>query len=1212
LDQHLGSDQIDELLQSATGDKPDQTTNREHLENARRHLKDCAGCQTRLRAHEQAMERLALLNPTTPGAKGPICPPDDVWLEIAAGIAPQDFENYLSHAAQCDHCGPLLRQSNEDFAAELTQDEESRIADLPSSTSEWQRTLATRLGNAAAVPLEGRIARLDQKPPRLTAFLSLGPLALTAAVAAVAIFGVWFAFHLWDGETPERLITNAYAEKRTLEIRIEGAPYVPLRQERGSDSGQSRMNRPALLKAEAEISRKLQSRPDDVRWLQASGRASLLEDDAPGSEAAIAVLEKAHRLAPNEPSVSVDLASSYILRGQFLKRPEDYGTAIEILGTVLSSHGDDETAQFNYAIALEKELLKRQAIEAWQTFLARYPQSSWTREAQEHLASLTTEVREQQERNEAPLKAINEVALAFRRRDQKQIAEIDARIEEYQDLAVQTWLPQLYSSDAVTENARTNIEDATTGLAQLLSNHHADDWLTDLLEANRRSAVVSEAIQLLGESVITAATSNTSQAESDASAALLLFHRSRLPAGEMRSHLVLILVAQLEHHDLACETMAQAMLRRPSLQKYAWIRIQAQIEDSICANVSDKQALEATQSAIDMAKSHFFPILALRAISAQSTLYSTLGDPHRSWSAGEDALRTYWNGRYPKHRGYNTLVALDEINLTKDHWFLQSAILKEALSMVDGDPRTSMVAVAQAQLGQALMQTGDFEGAETSYRRTESLLNQSAPGPQRQVLGAEAELGFAKVELRRGRFAASLDRLERIRPELQTIPDDFLLLDFYQTSGIANLRSGHFNTAEKDLNEAIQIAEKGLRQVDTEDDRWKWSHQNEPLYRAIVEVTLHSDPRRALLDWEWFKGSALRAQSSLAGRKSSSAQWPLTSEEDMLVIPEIDEQTAQVTFSLFPHGYAVWVLDHSGLREKWVSADDKELSDLVTQFVDHCADPRSNLQALRDEGATLYKKIFLPIEPWIAGRHHLIVEPDGVLKSLPIGLLINSSGRYFEDTVSISISPGTAYVNMSRRWSGITAASNALIVGDPPAIGWMPLPDAEAEAHAVASSFKNPDLLVRVDGPRTELTKEIAEADVVHFSGHAQASVESAGLVTADYILFDNPALQALSQGRSQLVVLSACASSEGTGGLFDDNDSTVRRVMSARVPDVIASRWAVDSAATALLMRGFYRELLSGERVSDSLEYAMRSVRARSEFAHPYYWGGFSVFGRQ
>jgi CHAT domain-containing protein len=255
--------------------------------------------------------------------------------------------------------------------------------------------------------------------------------------------------------------------------------------------------------------------------------------------------------------------------------------------------------------------------------------------------------------------------------------------------------------------------------------------------------------------------------------------------------------------------------------------------------------------------------------------------------------------------------------------------------------------------------------------------------------------------------------------------------------------------------------------------------------------------------------------------------------------------------------------------------------------------------------------IVLPIEPWLVGRHHLIVEPDGVLKVLPIGLLVNSNGEYLQDHFAITISPGVAYLNRSRTWLGISPSSDALVVGNPKVFGWMPLPDAEQEARTVAASFDHPRLLLQSSLTPTNFAKEIAQAEVFHFSGHAQSTVESAGLVTGTDGLLDAFRLDPVSRGRSQLVVLSACSSSRGTGGRFDDDDSLVRRLMSARVPEVVASRWTVDSVATALLMKGFYSELLAGKPVSEALDSAMRSVRSKPEFAHPYYWAGFSVYGR-
>jgi hypothetical protein len=189
LDKHLNSDQIDELLQSAPDSTPSQVGNRDHLKNAQRHLKNCVDCQTRMRAHEHAIEDLALLKPTTPGAKGPICPPDYVWLDIAAGIFDRDAENDLSHAAQCDHCGSLLRQAKEDFAEELTQEEETIIANLPSSHTAWQGRLAVNLEDTQA-PLPVLSPPKDRSPSFLGSLLAPWRLGIAAAITGLILFGL--------------------------------------------------------------------------------------------------------------------------------------------------------------------------------------------------------------------------------------------------------------------------------------------------------------------------------------------------------------------------------------------------------------------------------------------------------------------------------------------------------------------------------------------------------------------------------------------------------------------------------------------------------------------------------------------------------------------------------------------------------------------------------------------------------------------------------------------------------------------------------------------------------------------------------------------------------------------------------------------------------------------------------------------------------------
>lgn len=186
---HLNNQEIDELLQSTTGDGPVKSANPGHLEEARRHLKDCATCQMLMREHEHAIESLALLKPTSPGTKGPICPPDYIWLDIAAGILDRDAENDLGHAAECDHCGPLLRQAKEDFANELTPEEETTIANLPSSTIAWQGRLAAKLQDAQA-PITVLPSPKDRSPSFVRSLLAPWRLTVAAAIIGLILLGL--------------------------------------------------------------------------------------------------------------------------------------------------------------------------------------------------------------------------------------------------------------------------------------------------------------------------------------------------------------------------------------------------------------------------------------------------------------------------------------------------------------------------------------------------------------------------------------------------------------------------------------------------------------------------------------------------------------------------------------------------------------------------------------------------------------------------------------------------------------------------------------------------------------------------------------------------------------------------------------------------------------------------------------------------------------
>ena len=233
------------------------------------------------------------------------------------------------------------------------------------------------------------------------------------------------------------------------------------------------------------------------------------------------------------------------------------------------------------------------------------------------------------------------------------------------------------------------------------------------------------------------------------------------------------------------------------------------------------------------------------------------------------------------------------------------------------------------------------------------------------------------------------------------------------------------------------------------------------------------------------------------------------------------------------------------------------------------------------------------------------------MKNLPLNLLVDSAGRFLGDRFDITLSPGISYLNSARPWQGINQFSHAVITVTLTERGWRPLPQADLEAKSIATMFRSPRVISRDSLLSTDIPKEISIADIFHFSGHAAATIESVRLITGSVYLLNPTQVAAFRSGRVQLVVLSACATSIGTQGFFDDDDSMVRRLLAARVPDVIASRWVVDSVATSLLMESFYSSLLAGRTPSEALEKASQKIRSRPGYSHPYYWAGFSAFGR-
>jgi tetratricopeptide (TPR) repeat protein len=289
----------------------------------------------------------------------------------------KDAEALAYHAAACDCCGTLLRQSLADFAEDVTPEEEAMLTTLESSGHEWQEQMAVRLSSAGPWPSIFAWLRQHLFPNHRV------PVWVYAA--GVAVLGAPVALICLHQPSVENLLAAAYTDQRTIELRIPEASYGPLRLVRGSRD-RSRLNRPlTLLEGEARIASQLAKSPDSPRWLQARGRAELLDRDF---DSAIGDLRRCLSLQPASPLLMTDLASAYFERAEANGSRTDYDATLDLLNHALTVRPDDPVALFNRAIVYERLQLNDQAVEDWRHYLRVDHNSTWNSEARQRLADV--------------------------------------------------------------------------------------------------------------------------------------------------------------------------------------------------------------------------------------------------------------------------------------------------------------------------------------------------------------------------------------------------------------------------------------------------------------------------------------------------------------------------------------------------------------------------------------------------------------------------------------------------------------------------------------------------------------------------------------------------------------------------------------------------------------------------------------------------------
>ncbi len=168
--------------------------------------------------------------------------------------------------------------------------------------------------------------------------------------------------------------------------------------------------------------------------------------------------------------------------------------------------------------------------------------------------------------------------------------------------------------------------------------------------------------------------------------------------------------------------------------------------------------------------------------------------------------------------------------------------------------------------------------------------------------------------------------------------------------------------------------------------------------------------------------------------------------------------------------------------------------------------------------------------------------------------------------------------------------------------------EAEAQELMELSALDPERLRVTRRSPRSadELRRALAEGyDVVHFAGHTRSADGRDGWVMANGQAVDPGDAVEASGTPPLLVFANACSSGPGASR-SEGAGAAPMKLMSAGAAAYLGTLWELEDAGAAGLARVFYRNLVAGRTLGESLTAA----RASRLGVSPFTWANYVLYG--
>lgn len=965
---------------------------------------------------------------------------------------------------------------------------------------------------------------------------------------------------------------------------------------------------------------------DDARHRHAVGLWHLLVGEP---EQAVTELRAASRFDSPSAAVQSDLAAAYLALAESAGDPGAIALAYVAADSALSLDSSLAEARFNLAVALEWLFLERDAIAAWDAYLAADARSPWAAEARMH-----------RERLSRPAPAWRDDSLRLRVAGTGgDAATVRAVVERFPSQVREAILETLATWARARGRAEEDADaalDFARALAKPLAHVTGNTLPAEAIDAIDEALAGRDRARLdhlvAGQLALTAGIALADPGSLYPAGALAALTEARDRLTRARSPLA----AWAEYHgatvwyqQTAFDAYERALeglrsVRRTVPQRYVVVRSRAAMLIGLIHHIRANYdaAVAAYDTTVAEAAATGEPALLLRPRSWIVSIRLALEGARPAWQALYGALKL--TARFPEaHQAHYSAFsdAAQHTSLVAPRLALrfQGEVVRAAVALDD----SLRWAYALLRRAEHSARAGDGQLALADLSAAGAIADDISTGASRAGLAADIEIVSGQVYLPNDPERA-LEALRRVTDAYRRTDFSLVLRRAYTFLAAAFLAAGRSDSAEAAFEAAIAETERQRELVAALAQRAQFLDHARPVFDQIVR--LYADRGEAERGFEYFERMRSRMLfERVVGRAERARPRRLSARE---VSRRLPRGVNLVSYAVLDEEVLVWLVRAAGVHLERVPVAASRVAALVDDLQASILNPtrRDDFDGLSQR---LYELLVEPVAGDLDPGAALVFVPDKWLHFVPFAALRHPrTSRFLVEDRVVVLAPSAALFieavegsqeRLAPRAPRVLAIGNPLL--DRSTVQLPDLPGAAREAVAVADAYGTGDVLLGAEATRTAFRARAQGYDVIHFAGHAVLRTDAP---LQSHLLFapepgDGGAaplyardLFAWRLDRTRLAILSGCHTAGGALSPTEGASSLARAFFAAGVPAVVASLWAVEDEETAEFFATYHRKLSAGEAPAAALRSTQVEwiERGRQRMGRVATWAAFQVFG--